>query len=342
MGLKTPDGKINWRYLWRRVRENLLAYLYVAPAASVLFVFWLLPVGISFYISLTNWLGGDTFDVVKFIKLKNYVLALHDEEFFKSLFNTFNYALYSVPPTLIIALTIAILLNQNIKFRGIFRTIYFLPYVTTWVAISIVWGYFYNREFGLANHILMNQLHLGRLEWLAEPRGIIQLILQALLMPLGVNIELSHPLLAGPSLAMFSIIITSVWREIGFFMVIFLAGLQTIDKTLYEAAEIDGASAWQKFRFITLPLLSPVTFFLLIISMIGALKVYVPMLIMTPDGGPDNTTMTMVFYIYEKGFTGLWRLGYAAAIAYLLFIIILVLTLLQNALLGRRVHYESY
>ncbi|MCX7765336.1 MAG: sugar ABC transporter permease [Candidatus Sumerlaeia bacterium] len=133
-----------------------------------------------------------------------------------------------------------------------------------------------------------------------------------------------------------------MWHEIGFFIVIFLAGLQTIDKTLYEAAEIDGASAWQKFRFITLPLLSPVTFFLLIISMIGALKVYVPMLIMTPDGGPDNTTMTMVFYIYEKGFTGLWRLGYAAAIAYLLFIIILVLTLLQNALLGRRVHYESY
>lgn len=327
-------------YFWRRAKENLQALLYIAPATVILLIFWLVPVAISVYISLTNWLGGDTFEVVKFIGLKNYILALNDEDFFKSLFNTFNYAFYSVPTTLVIALGIAILLNQQIKFRGIFRTLYFLPYVTTWVAISIVWQYFYHREFGLANHILVNGLNLGRLEWLAEPRGIFQLLLAPILTPLGVN--LTHPLLAGPSLAMASIMLTSIWRDIGFFMVIFLAGLQTIDRTLYEAAEIDGASGWQKFKYITLPLLSPVTFFLLVISMIGAFKVYVPMFIMTPDGGPDNTTMSMVFYLYEKGFTGLWRLGYAAAIAYLLFAIILTLTLLQNAILGRRVHYETY
>ncbi len=324
----------------RLIRENLEAYLYLTPATLILFTFWLLPVAISVYISFTNWLGGDTFETVKFIGLKNYALALHDDGFYKSLFNTFNYALYSVPSTMIVALTVAILLNQRIKGRSIFRTVYFLPYVTTWVAISIVWGYFYHREYGLANHILANWLHVGQLKWLSEPRGIFDLILGPFLEPLGVR--LTHPLLAGPSLSMASIIITSVWRDIGFFMVIFLAGLQTIDKTYYEAAEIDGATAWQKFRFITFPLLSPVTFFLLIISMIGAFKVFVPMFIMTPNGGPDNTTMTMVFYLYEKGFIGLWRLGYAAAIAYLLFGIILALTLIQNLVLGRKVQYETY
>ncbi|MCD6385278.1 sugar ABC transporter permease [Candidatus Sumerlaeota bacterium] len=336
--------RVSRKLLWRRIKENLEAFLYLSPAVSILFVFWMLPVAISIYISLTNWLGGDTFETVKFIGLKNYILAFHDEDFYKSLYNTFNYALYSVPSTIIIALVIAILLNQRIKFRSFFRTIYFLPFVTTWVAISIVWGYFYHREYGLANHILLNWLHLGRLEWLAEPRGIFQMILDLLFNKLGFNYSprLSHPLLAGPSLSMVSILITSVWRDIGFFMVIFLAGLQNIDKTFYEAAEIDGASGWQKFRYITFPLLSPVTFFLLIISMIGAFKVFVPMFIMTPNGGPDNTTMTMVFYLYEKGFTGLWRLGYAAAIAYLLFAIILALTLIQNAIMGRRVHYETY
>jgi multiple sugar transport system permease protein len=299
-----------------------------------------LPVIISVYISLTNWLGGDTFDVVKFIGFKNYVLALNDEDFYKSLFNTFNYALYSVPITLVIALAVAILLNQRIMFRSYFRTIYFLPYVTTWVAISIVWQYFYHRQYGVANHILTNWLHVGELVWLDEPRGIFQMILNLFFS--NSSFDVTHPILAGPSLAMVSIMITSVWRDIGFFMVIFLAGLQNIDRTYYEAAEIDGASGWQKLCHITLPLLSPVTFFLLIISMIGAFKVFVPMFIMTPNGGPDNTTMTMVFYLYEKGFTGLWRLGYAAAIAYLLFAIILTLTLLQNFLFRRRVHYESY
>ena len=182
----------------------------------------------------------------------------------------------------------------------------------------------------------------GELKWLAEPQGIFQMILNLLFADPEHPIIIPHPLLAGPSLAMVSIIITSVWRDIGFFMVIFLAGLQNIDKTYYEAAEIDGASGWQQFRYITIPLLSPITFFLMIISMIGAFKVFVPMFIMTPNGGPDNTTMTMVFYLYEKGFTGLWRLGYASAIAYLLFGIILALTLLQNFLFKRKVHYESY
>lgn len=319
----------------KHLKENLEAFAYLAPAGIILLVFWFLPVVLSVYVSLTNWKGADTLDMVRFVGLRNYLWAFRDEYFIKSLLNTFNYVIVSVPTTLVVALIIAMLLNAKIKCAHIFRTVYFLPFVTTWVAISIVWKYFYHREFGLANHLLVNYLHLGGLNWLSEPRGIVEMLLA----PLGIDI--GSPLLAGPSLAMGSIVLTTVWRDIGFCMIIFLAGLQNIDRSYYEAAEIDGASWWQKFRHITFPLLSPVTFFLLIISMINAFKVFVPILIMTPTGGPDNTTSTIVFYLYEQGFRGLWLLGYAAAIAYILFVIIMILTIIQNVVLGRRVHYEA-
>jgi multiple sugar transport system permease protein len=271
---------------------------------------------------------------VKWVGVGNYVNVLTDEEFQQSLLNTFYYALYSVPLTMILSLTAAIFLNTQIQGRSFFRTIYFLPFITTWVAISLVWKYFYHREFGLANYFLKT-LGLSPLQWLSEPRGIFTLLFS----PLGLDIK--NPLLAGPSLAMFSIILTSIWRSIGYYMIIFLAGLQNIDKSYYEAAEIDGATTWQRFRHITLPLLSPITFFILIISLINSFKVFVPMLIMTPSGGPDNTTMTIVFHLYEKGFQGLWLMGHASAIAYILFLIILGITLVQNLFFGKRVHYEG-
>lgn len=321
----------------RRFSENIEAYLYLAPAAIILLIFWFAPVLMSIGMSFTNWKGGDSLQNVRWVGLTNYARALSDEDFIQVLWNTLNYTIYSVPLTLAIALFFAMLLNSKIKMKGIFRTVYFLPYITTWVAISIVWRYFFHREFGLANYFL-GLMHNGwRLEWLSEPRGIWQMLFSPLLSPLGI--ELKHPLFAGPSLAMFSIIITSIWRDIGYYMIIFLAGLQNIDRSYYEAAEIDGATTWQKFKTITVPLLSPVSFFLLIISMIGAFKMFVPVLVMTANGGPDNTTSTIVFYLYFKGFRGLWLMGYASAVAYILFIIILCLTLIQNFALGKKVHY---
>jgi multiple sugar transport system permease protein len=163
------------------------------------------------------------------------------------------------------------------------------------------------------------------------------LLRDALHLPLPATM---HPLLAGPSMAMFAVILTSVWRDIGYFMVIFLAGLQNIDRSYYEAAEIDGATGPQRFRHVTWPLLSPTTFFVLIIAMITAFKVFVPMYIMTPNGGPGRTTETIVFYLYKIGFLGYRELGVASAVAYILFVIILLLTLVQNRILGRRVHYD--
>ncbi|MGI8905621.1 MAG: carbohydrate ABC transporter permease [Candidatus Sumerlaeaceae bacterium] len=319
-----------------RMRENLEAYLYLLPAGAVLLAFWFLPAACSIAVSFTNWTGASRINSVQWTGIENYRRALSDDQFQQVLYNTLNYVLYSVPLTIVAALAIASLLNSQIFGRQVFRTIYFLPYVTTWVAVSIVFKYVFNEQFGLANHLLHSS-RLPMFGWLNEPRGIIEMLLQD-----GAGIKLGgplHPLLAGPSLAMFSVILTSVWRDVGYFMVIFLAGLQNIDKTFYEAAEIDGATAWQRFRHVTWPLLSPTTFFILVVSLIAAFKVFVPMYIMTPGGTPGGTTETLVSYLFKVGFTGYRELGYASAVAYILFLIILVITVAQNTIIGRKVHY---
>jgi multiple sugar transport system permease protein len=320
------------------------AYLYLLPAGIILLVFWLLPVILSLLVSFTNWYGGDTASDVRWVGWKNYTRAIADPRFRQTLWNTVNYVLWSVPLTILLSLGSALLLNMRIRGVAFFRTIFFLPYVTTWVAISIVWMYIFQRNSGIANYVLGDFLGWGRLDWLIEPRGVVEMSLTGLGHLLGIlapddKIALANPILAGPSLSMFSIILTSVWRDAGYFMIIFLAGLKNIDASLREAAAIDGAGPWQRFRAITLPLLSPITFFVAIMAVIQAFKVFVPMMIMTPGGGPSFTTSTMVYYLYDEGFHS-WRLGYASAIAYLLFIVILAITLLQNRVFGRRVFYQ--
>lgn len=321
-----------------KLREATEAYLYLAPAGVLLAVFWFIPVIFSIIVSFSDWSQlGDSLRTVGWIGVDNYTRAFKDPDFVQVLYNTINYVVYSVPLTVVVALFVAMLMNSKMRAKGAFRTIYFLPYITTWVAISVVFKYVFNEQFGLANYYL-ERLGLTPLGWLTESRGIIELLLRDTFgMPLPDRL---HPLLAGPSLAMFTIILTSVWRDTGYFMVIFLAGLQNIDRSYYEAAEIDGASMPQQFRHITWPLLSPTTFFVLVISMITAFKVFVPMFIMTPTGGPARTTETLVFFLYKVGFMGYRELGYAAAIAYILFAIILLLTLVQNRLIGKKVHYE--
>lgn len=325
-GIKRPK--------WRETTE---AYLYLAPAAIILLVFWFIPVGFSVLVSFTDWVGASRMSTVNWSGATNYKRAVTDPDFRLILYNTINYVVYSVPLTIAASLGVASLMNSKIRGRNAFRTIYFLPYITTWVAISIVFKYVFNEQFGLANYML-EKMGLPTFGWLSESRGIIEMVLRdGLGLPLPARM---HPLLAGPSLAMFSVVLTSVWRDVGYFMVIFLAGLQNIDRSFYEAAEIDGASPWQRFRHVTWPLLSPTTFFILIISMIAAFKVFVPMYIMTPTGGPGRTTETLVFYLYKVGFLGYRELGYASAVAYILFVIILLLTVLQNRIFGKKVHYE--
>lgn len=333
----------------RRLWESLEAYAYLAPALTILTIFWFLPIFVSFGMSFGNITALRPLEEMRFVGLTQYVRALGSEEFNQTLWNTINYVIYSVPLTLVLSLAAAMLLNQKIKARGFFRTAFFLPYITTWVAIAIVFRYLFHREYGLGNWLLsvvsldiLGLQSAWRLEWLREPAGIFEMVLSGLsgtavnVPPLPLGFE---NLFSGPSLSLATIILTSVWRDIGYFMVIFLAGLQNIDKSLYEAASIDGASGLHRFQYITFPLLSPVTFFLLIISMIGAFKVFVPQFMMTPQGGPDNTTMPMVMYLYQEGFSGEWKLSYAAAVAYLLTLIILLLTWIQNKYIGKRVEY---
>ncbi len=334
----------------RRLRENLEAAAYLAPAGLVLLVFWFMPVLLTLGMSFFDATALTPVEEMNFVGTAQYARGFQDEQFVQSIWNTANYALYSIPPTLVLALLVAMLLNTGVKGRAFFRTAFFLPYVTTWVAIAIVWNYVYHRDVGLANYLLtfIQTNFLGmepsRVNWLGEAKGIWEI---ALWQHLGADVRAwglpggTHNIVTGPSLALFSIVITSIWRDIGYFMVIFLAGLQNIDKSYYEAASIDGASAWQKFCAITFPLLSPVTFFLLIISMIGAFMEFVPMYIMTPNGGPGYSTAPMVFHLYSIGFTGQWELSYAASLAYILTMFILLLTLLQNFLVGRKVEYDN-
>lgn len=328
------------------LRESLEAYAYLLPAFTVLFIFWFIPVLVSLGMSFGDMTALKPLSQMNFVGIRQYQEVLGHATFQQSLWNTINYTIYSVPTTLVLALAAAVLLNNRIAGRGFFRTAFFLPYVTTWVSISLVFSYLFHREYGLGNWLLgiVSQDILGmsnpwKLEWLAEPRGIFEMMFlkdKASLPKLPLGVE---NLLGGPSLSLFCVILTSVWRDIGYFMIIFLAGLQNIDKSLYEAAAIDGASPWHRFRHITFPLLSPVTFFLMVISLIGAFKVFVPMFMMTPDGGPDRTTVPITMFLYQEGFTGEWKLSFAAAVAYVLTMIILALTLLQNRVFGRRVEY---
>jgi multiple sugar transport system permease protein len=327
----------------RQLKESLEAYAYLLPAGLVLATFWFLPVVLSFAMSFGNVTALKPLDDMRFVGIRQYTEALGNNAFRQSLWNTVNYVIYSVPTTLTLALAAALLLNAPIRGRGFWRTAFFLPYITTWVAISIVFSYLFHREYGLGNWLLkvvsvdlLGKPAAWRLEWLAEPRGIWEMIFHVKVPAMWFGVD---NVVAGPSLSLFCIIMTSVWRDMGYFMVIFLAGLQNIDKSLYEAASIDGATGWKRFRYITLPLLSPVTFFLLIISMIGAFKVFVPQFMMTPNGGPDNTTTPITMYLYQMGFMGEWKLSYAAAVAYILTLIILCLTILQNRVLGKRVEY---
>jgi multiple sugar transport system permease protein len=268
-----------------------------------------------------------------FVAFGNYFNLFSDPKFLKSLLNTFYYVLGVVPAGLFIALFIAVLLNQKIRFVPLFRTALFIPVITSTVAVSLVWKWIFNPRMGLANFAL-KAIGLKPALWLEEPAGIFNILLS----PLHIKLP---ELLAGPSLAMCAIIIMSIWHALGYNVIIFLAGLQSIPRDYYEAAELDGAGKWHTFRNVTWPLLSPTTFYVLIMSTITAFQVFIQIYTMQgPVGGnPLGTTRVLVYYLYEKGFAD-WQMGYANAIAFVLFLIILGLTLIQRKVVEKNVHYQ--
>jgi multiple sugar transport system permease protein len=267
-----------------------------------------------------------------FIGLLNYDILFKDKEFWNSMLNTFYLVIFVVPLVIVFSLTFAVLLN-NIKFlKSFFRTVYFVPYVTSLVALSIVWKIIFNQQYGLANSTL-DMFGLVPLKWLGEQRGIFAMLFG--------NLGITLPsYLGGPSLALFSIILVTVWKSIGYNTVIYLAGLQNISNSFYEAAEIDGAGKIKQFFKITLPLITPTTYYVLMMTTIVTFQVFSQIYLMTgpPIGGPAGTTKVIVYYIFEQGFGEAQNLAYASALALVLFVIILALTMLQKYL-EKHVHY---
>lgn len=296
----------NWLRRLRRSDVGV-ALLFLAPNLIGFLVFTARAVIEAFRLSFYR---ADLLTPEIWVGLDNYRRLLFTDDLFrKILFNTAYYTFGSVPLTIIAGLLLAVLVNAPLRGMTLFRTAFFMPVVSSVVAVSLLWQWLYNSDFGLINETLRWLGVRNPPIWLSDPRW-----------------------------AMPALIIMSVWRQAGYNMVIFLAGLQGIPQHLYEAAEIDGANRWQRFWAITLPLLSPTTFFVLVISIIGSFQVFDQALILT-NGGPADATHTVVMYIYNQGFQ-FFKMGYAAAVAWVLFLIIFVLTILQWRYQRRWVHYE--
>lgn len=310
--------------------RTVYPWLFLLPTVAVIAAFRFAPMLYALTMSFYDWgLAGAR----RFLWLGNYAALLRDDRFGQALLNTVYYVVGVVPSGLLAALLVAILLNQRIRARGWLRTAFFLPVITSTVAISLVWKWIFNPRIGLANQALQ-WLGLPPAQWLDEARGVFAIVLS----PLGVDLPTA---LAGPSLALCAIMVMSVWHHLGYNVLIFLAGLQSIPHYYYEAASLDGAGAWHSFRHVTWPLLSPTTFYVLLMTTITSFQMFIQVYTMEgPTGGnPMGTTRTLVYYLYEKGFAE-WQMGYANAVAFVLFLIILALTLLQRRVVERRVHYQ--
>ncbi len=286
----------------KKFKKYLTSYLFILPAFLILTIFVFLPVLASFFLSFTEY---DGISAPKLIWFKNYInILIQDKLFWKAVFNTVYYVVFTVPFGIACSILVALALNQKIKFNTIFRTGFFLPTVTSIAAISVVWRWIYaGDKYGLLNYILTK---LG-----------ILTILQDWLMQ--------------PSTTLPAIIVMSIWGGIGYNTIILLAGLQSIPDSVIEAARIDGATAWERFWYVTLPMLKPVMVYLVIMSTINSFQVFDQVYIMTSSteyfGGVLYSALTIVPYLYERAFKR-FMLGYASALAYLLFTIIFIITLI--------------
>jgi multiple sugar transport system permease protein len=314
---------------WRRLREMLLGYGLLAPAIILLVVFEFYPIFYGLYISACRWRIG--LGCVEFIGIDNFTRAFGDIDWWESVLTTTTYALISVPVQLGLGLFIAYLLFQNIRGKEFFRIMFFVPYITATVASAAVWAYLYSPDKGLIN-TLAKWFGLPTLRWLGEAKGIFTIMAN------GIGVTDWPTWAAGPSLALISVLIYTTWVFVGYDIAIFLAGLGNIPTELYEAARIDGASGWSLFRHITLPLLSPTIFFLLILTVIGVFKAFNHIFIMT-GGGPNDTTRVSSIYIFDQLLQPA-RYGYSAALSIFLGALILLITIIQNRVAGSRVVYD--
>ncbi|MHB0876260.1 MAG: carbohydrate ABC transporter permease [Anaerolineae bacterium] len=304
-------GRRRRRWTSTQRHEIAWAYAFLSPAFFFLIVLLLFPILFAFWISLHDWSLIPRY--FPMIGLGNYLEALDDPLTIKSLRNTIVYTIGAVPVGMSVGLLLALIMNQDgLPLRTLFRTVYFIPVVTSWAAVSFVWVWMFEPRWGLVNEFL----------------GLV-----------GVH---GPKWLGSPTWALPAIMLVSIWKGLGYNMVIFLAGLQTIPRELHEAAKIDGAGRPQAFWHITLPLLNPTMVFMTVTSVIGSLQVFTPAVIMTTQGGeaggPINSTRVMVYHIYSAAFRAN-RLGYGAALAFILFALILLVTVVQLRLTQREIEY---
>ncbi|MBM7842367.1 carbohydrate ABC transporter permease [Herpetosiphon giganteus] len=286
---------------WKR-REQRVAWAFVAPALLLLCIFLIAPFGLAFYLSLTDQRLVPNLNIpTRFVGFKHYLAMWQDATFVRALLNNFLFVLIVVPVQTSFALFLAILVNQKIKAINFFRTIYFIPVVTMMAIVAVVWTFLYNPDQGIINSFIQTISfgQLGPYRWLEDPK-----------------------------LAFPAIMLMSIWQGVGFQMVIYLAGLQEIPGELYEAAELDGADAWQQFRFVTLPQLRNTSVFVVISTTIMAFKLFDQVEIMT-KGGPNDATVTAMLHIVNSGFRS-QKVGYASALSVVFFVIVLLISLGQR------------
>ena len=277
--------------------RSLAGWTFAAPALLVITVFFFLPVAAALALSVTDFDIYALADIhnLRFVGFDNYVGLLHDPLFWKTLGNTLYFVVVGVPLSIAVSLGAAVLLHSKLgRFKGFFRTAYFAPVVTTVVAVAVIWRYLFHTRYGLVNWGL-SSIGIDPIDWLGDPHW-----------------------------AMPTIILFAVWKNFGYNMIIFLAGLQSIPEDLYEAARIDGAGAWRQFRHVTLPMLGPVLLLVGILTMSGYFQLFAEPYVMT-QGGPLESTKSVLYLMYDEGFKW-WNLGNASAVAFLLFVLMVAVT----------------
>lgn len=290
----------------KKAIKTLKPYLFVAPALIVFIVFSMYPILNTIFLSFYEW---DMISPTKeFVGIKNYQTLFRDVKFYQTLSNTFVYMLLTVGLGVILAIALALFLRKDTRINKFMQNLIFTPYIVSLASISFLWMWLMNNDFGLLNYLL-SLVGVGPIDWLGNPK-----------------------------VALISLVIISVWKTLGYNTLIILSALQSIPKHLYEAASLDKATKRQTFFKITLPMISPTLFFLTIVSIIASFKVFETIQIIT-NGGPQNSTNTLVYSIYEYGFQ-FYKIGYASTIGVVLLVIISIFTIIYFKLLSKKVHYQ--
>lgn len=277
------------------MKKKILPYLFVLPYIIHFILFIGFPIGFSIYLTFHDW---NIIAPMEYIGLANYKRLFQDQLFWKSLKNTFIFLLIHIPLQIIVALFLAELLNQKIKLKSFFRAAYFMPVIVSGVVITILWQQLYGFESGLLNRLLI-KIGLNKIGWLTDPNW-----------------------------AMPSIAIMATWKNVGLYVVLFLVGLQTVPQQYYEAADLEGANHLQKFFKITLPMINPTIFMVVVLSTIGGFSLFIEPYVMT-GGGPLNSTLSAVLYIYKQGFF-YYHMGYAATLGFFFALLILLVVFIQK------------